>query len=75
MNRELMLKRPAEVVRERPTLVLTAVARPIAPRRAGIVARVMSPADWPWSVIIALHVALAGAIVVPFVCLALYIGR
>lgn len=75
MNQELATRRPAEVLDARPIRVLTAVARPIVPPPAGIIARVMSPADWPWSVVILLHLALAGAVVLPLYLLALYIGR
>ena len=77
MKAELALKRPAEIVEHRPPgpqYHLIANARPVVPTRPTALQRVLTPADWPWSVVIALHVALAGAVVTPFVLLAMYMG-
>lgn len=73
MSQELVVRRSAEVATRR-TEVVAVRFRPMAPLPT-LVRRVMTPADWPWSVVILLHVALAGAVVSPLAFLAMYIGR
>jgi hypothetical protein len=35
----------------------------------------MSPADWPWSVVLLVHLAAAGLVVSPLALLAMWINR
>jgi hypothetical protein len=74
MNRELARKRPADVQQYRPPAIrLVAVERPLP--RPSTLRRVMTPADWPVHVVLLVHVALAGAVVLPFIWLAEVLGR
>jgi hypothetical protein len=75
MNRELARKRPANEVSSGPVIIghLVATARPV-PRRT-VLQRITTPADWPAHVVLLLHLALAGLVVLPLIWLAEYLGR
>jgi hypothetical protein len=75
MNTELARRRPANVSRGRVLQGhLVATARPV-PARPSLLRRVMSPADWPWSVVLLVHLAAAGLVVSPLALLAMWINR
>lgn len=73
MNTELARRRPANINRGRVLQGhLVATARPVPAR--GLLERVTSPADWPWSVVLLLHLAAAGLVISPLALLAMWIN-
>lgn len=67
MHAELARKRPANEIE--PARIITghlvATVRPI--ERPSLARRIMTPADWPLEVVLLLHLAAAGAVVMPVI--------